>query len=423
MSKNPFSPKQVEFILNSKSKFNLAHGSVRSGKTVCTLFRFIQAVHDCPGESIYITGYSLGTIYQNVICLLLNSEELQVFTPFCSWSRGNKELTIGQKTIRCIGAGDEGALGMIQGLTMDLVYGDEITLYPDNVIDMIKTRLSRPHSQLFASMNPKQPTHKVKEWIDWAEAGDKNYYSLHFTLDDNPYVAESYKQDLKKSLSGLFYKRNYLGLWCLADGAIFDFFDTNLHVNKRGCNAEYFIAGIDVGSVNPTACTLCAVNTGRTTQTGPKIWVIKEYYWNPAKTGRQKTNSELAIDIENFLRDYPVKQLYIDPSAAAFKLELRRRGIPCCDADNDVLEGIRTMTSLMQKGVLSVSPECPNLIQEIESYVWDTRKAKLGEDAPLKTNDHAVDALRYACFTHKISTYVQPMPEKTNYANYGQYRI
>ena len=207
MSKDPFSPKQVEFILNSNAKFNLAHGSVRSGKTVCTIFRFIQAVMQCPGESIYIVGYSLGTIYQNVICLILNSEELKVFAPYCSWSRGNKELTIGHRVIRCIGAGDEGALGMIQGLTMDLVYCDEMTLYPDNVIDMIKTRLSRPHSQLFASMNPKQPTHKIKEWIDWAESGDKNYYSLHFTLDDNPYVAESYKQDLKKSLSGLFYKR------------------------------------------------------------------------------------------------------------------------------------------------------------------------------------------------------------------------
>jgi len=33
------------------------------------------------------------------------------------------------------------------------------------------------------------------------------------------------------------------------------------------------------------------------------------------------------------------------------------------------------------------------------------------------------DATRYALYTHKVSSYVAPVPEKTNYANYGQYRI
>jgi len=375
----------------------------------------------CKGNAIYIFGYSQGTIYRNVICPILYGDELSMFRQYASWSPGNKTLFIGDKKIECIGAGDEGALGVIQGLTADLAYCDEMTLYPDNVIDMIITRFSNPGSQLVASMNPRQPDHKLKKLIDLGASGNPLYYAMHFKITDNTFLTDSYVENLKNTLSGLFFRRNYLGEWCMAEGAIFDFFDKNYHVTKRGCCAEYYIAGIDVGSVNPTACVLLAVNSGKSTQTGPKMWVVKEYYWDPGVTKRQKTNGELAIDIENFLRDYPVKQLYIDPSAAAFKLELRRRGIPCCDADNDVLEGIRVTTTMMQKGVLEISPDCKNLIREIEGYVWDTRKARLGEDAPLKVNDHAVDAMRYACMTHKISTYQAPMPDQRT--SYGQYRM
>ena len=421
---DPFSPKQVEFIKYSNAKFNLAHGAIRSGKTVCTLFRFVKAVIECPGESIAIVGYSQGTIYNNVISLLLNSEELRIFRPFCTWSKGNHELYIGTKTIKCIGAGDEGALGQIQGITLDLVYCDEMTLYPDNVINMIKTRLSRDHSKLFASMNPRHPGHPIHRWIELAEEGDPLYYSMHFTIDDNPYISESYKEDLRRTNTGLFYKRYYLGIWCLAEGAIFDFFDKALHTTERPPAAEYFIAGIDHGTHNPTACVLIGVNTGVANQVGKRIFVIDEYYWDPTKTHRQKTVSEFAEDISRFLNPYGVKSVYLDPSAAALRLDLVKKGIHVTNANNEVLEGIETMCSLMQKGVLTIDPKCKHLIREIEGYVWDPKKAKLGEDAPLKHADHAIDALRYAVATHKVSAYQNPMKQQGwDGVNRGQWRM
>jgi PBSX family phage terminase large subunit len=271
---------------------------------------------------------------------------------------------------------------------------------------MIDTRLSKPHSMGFASMNPSHPAHKVKQWIDKAEAGDKNYYSLHFTLDDNPYVDDNYKNRIRDSLSGLFYKRNYLGLWCLAEGAIFDFFDRKIHVVSRPpAAAEYWIAGIDYGAVNPFTCVLIGVSTGKYTQSGKVMWVEKEYYWDPKVMGRQKTNSEFAEDVRQFLEPYDVKQLYIDPSAASFKVELRKMGIHVVDANNDVDNGIQMMTSEMKKGSLFICSECKNTIREIESYVWDSRSASKGYDEPLKKDDHTTDALRYCIASHKVSVY------------------
>jgi PBSX family phage terminase large subunit len=284
---------------------------------------------------------------------------------------------------------------------------------------MIDTRLSMPHSMGFASMNPSHPTHKIKKWIDKAEEGDKNYYSLHFTLDDNPFVSEDYKQRIRDSLSGLFYKRNYLGEWCLAEGAIFDFFDRKIHVLSKppAGGTEYWVAGIDYGTVNPFCCLLIGVSTGKYTQTGRRLWVEKEYYYDPKVHGRQRTNSEYARDVQEFLDPYAVKAVYIDPSAAAFKEELRRVGIHTVDANNDVEDGIQIMTSEMKKGNLYILAECKNTIREIESYVWDSKSAEKGYDEPLKKNDHSTDALRYVIASHKVASVSNYIHNPTQYKN------
>lgn len=420
---HPLAPKQLQFIINSVAKWNLAHGSVRSGKTVGTLFRFMQACYECPDSQIFMVGHSSDTIYQNAVRLLLESDQFIIFRPFCTYLPGKRQLLFMDKTISLLGARDEGAIGQFQGKTMSLVYCDEMTLYPDSIIDMIDTRLSNPHSMGFASMNPSHPEHKVKQWIDMAEAGNPDYYSLHFTLDDNPFVDEAYKNRVKNSLSGIFYQRNYLGLWVLAEGAIFDFFDQKLHVvSKPPEAADYWIASIDYGAVNAFACLVIGVSTGMHTQRGKKLWVEKEYYWDPKVTKRQKVNSEFADDVQAMIEPYGVKQVYMDPSAESFALELRRRGIHVVKADNDVFNGIQTTSTMLRNGQVVICRECVNLIREVQTYTWDSKKALRGEDEPVKRDDHAVDALRYAVHTHKVSSY-DPYKDKERNKQWQQNRF
>lgn len=380
----------------------------------------MQAAWQCPDSQIFMVGHSADTIYNNAIRLLLESEQLEIFRPFCTWAPGKRQLKFRDKTIQTLGAKNEGAVGHFQGLTMSLVYCDEMTLYPDSIIQMINSRLSNPWSMGFASMNPRHPTHILKRWIDAGLAGDKSIYSLHFNLDDNPYVPDSYKDFLKRTSSGIFYKRNYLGEWCLAEGAIFDFFDRDIHViNRPHRAAEYYIAGIDYGISNAFACLVIGVSTGVRDQIGKQLWVEAEYYWDSKKTHRQKTNSEFADDVQRFLEPYGIRMTYIDPSALAMKIELQRRGMHVVEADNDVQQGIEKMTSEMAKGNLFIMRNCKNLIAEIENYVWDDRKSKEGEDAPVKKGDHAVDGLRYVLNTHKVATY-EPYKNQQIHQNWMQ---
>lgn len=401
MPAETFSPKQIQFIHEANAKFNIADGSVRAGKTYGVLYKFMLEASTCPGEQIWMIGHTHDTIYHNCIRFLLDesSPQFGMFAKFCTWMPGNGQLKFGTKTIYCLGARDERSIGAIQGKTFDLCYCNEMTLYPENVIQMIATRLSMPHSRLYADMNPVQPSHKCKEWIDLAQAGDKNYYSLHFSMHDNPFLTEEYKAMQRQILTGLFYRRNYLGEWCLAEGAIFDFFDRTIHVvNRPPRAAEFWIAGIDYGASNAFACVLIGVSTGQYSQEGGHIWVEKEYYYDP-KNNRQKTNSEYARDLMAFFGDYSIRSVYIDPSAASFKAEMRKNGVHTVDADNDVYDGILLMTNLMKEGALTICKGCVNLIREMEGYVWDPKATKQGYDEPMKQNDHAIDALRYTVKT------------------------
>jgi PBSX family phage terminase large subunit len=409
--KDPLSPKQLEFIDHSTKQWNIAHGAVSTGKTIATLFRFMQAVSDCPDSQIFMVGHSSDTIYRNAIRLLLESEELKIFRPFCHWLTGKRQLKFKNKIIQTLGAKDEGAIGAFQGLTASLMYCDEMTLYPEPIIDMIDTRLRKEHSMGFAAMNPSHPNHKCKQWIDWAAEGNEKYYALHFVLDDNPFLTEEYKERVRNSASGLFYKRNVLGLWVMAEGAIFDFFDKKIYVQERApACADYWIAGIDYGASNPFCCLLIGVCIGEKNQQGKQLWVEKEYYWDHKR--RPKVNTELADDMAAFLEPYGVKMIYLDPSAESFQNDLQRRGMHVVHAKNDVFNGIQKMTDMVRNGQCIILKECVNLVREIEGYVWDSKAAKKGYDQPLKQDDHCVDALRYALYSHKIAEY-SPYKEKT----------
>ena len=116
--------------------------------------------------------------------------------------------------------------------------------------------------------------------------------------------------------------------------------------------------------------------------------------------GFQKSDMDYAQDLIRIFDPYSPKAYIVDPSAASFEVELRRHRKPVKQANNEVLDGIRFVSNLFTQGDLVICEECHNLIREMGSYVWDTRSMKLGEDKPLKQNDHALDAMRYVLFTN-----------------------
>ena len=78
---------------------------------------------------------------------------------------------------------------------------------------------------------------------------------------------------------------------------------------------------------------------------------------------------------------------------------MQRKGYRLQSAANEVVPGITMVQLFLSQNRLKISKNCPNLIREIQGYVWDDKKALLGIDAPIKKDDHLLDALRYMIYT------------------------
>lgn len=375
------SEKQKKFIYESTAKINIAHGSVRSGKTHATAIRFAELVVDCPDNKIVIVGNSFDAVKTNVVKFFTD----EIFVGHCASKAGGKSLIFGDKEIRVIGAHDEGSVRAIQGNTISLAYVDELTTIPTSFVDMLTTRLSHDWSKMIATCNPNSPVHHVK--TNFIDCGDPTYcYSLKFDIDDNPILSEDKKNELKSKYTGLFYRRYILGEWVAAEGSIYSDFSRGTHVLPRSPHfADNYFCGVDYGVTNAFA----AVLIGHSNSYSPHFWVEKELYWDSKKTFRQKLNSELADDLQRFVDGYNVRGIYLDPSAESFEVELKRRHMRVIQAKNDVFPGITFVADLISNHELKVVESCPNLIGEIEQYVWDSKKAERGLEEPVKRNDHA----------------------------------
>ena len=71
-------------------------------------------------------------------------------------------------------------------------------------------------------------------------------------------------------------------------------------------------------------------------------------------------------------------------------------GIRIRPADNDIALGIERVRKRLRNGTIQISSACRNLVEEAAMYRYKDSEDKLGaDDAPVKDNDHAMDALRY----------------------------
>ena len=94
--------------------------------------------------------------------------------------------------------------------------------------------------------------------------------------------------------------------------------------------------------------------------------------------------------------------MYCDPSASSWKQALRDAGYRVANAKNDVINGIRHVGSMLNQRKYINDASCVNTIREYQTYVWDDKQQAIGQDKPLKQNDHAVDTDRYALTTSEV---------------------
>lgn len=372
----------------------ICDGSIRAGKTMTMAVSFILWAFTAFDKQVFaICGKTIESVRRNIVTHLPQWLDGIVRIQ----ERRSENLLIisfAGKTNRfyLFGGKDEGSAALIQGMTLAGVMFDEVALMPRSFVEQALARCSVEGSKFWFNCNPDSPEHWFyKEWIQ--KHKEKNALYLHFTMKDNNSLSEKVKKRYENMYSGVFYDRFIRGLWVVAEGLVYDFFQSKKEtIIKTVDMNDYneFYVSIDYGTINPCSMGLWGVNSEGAAR-------IRESYFDSRKEGRQRTDEEHYQALVELVEDLPITRVIVDPSAASFIECIRRHGdFRVKPAINSVIDGIRITSSLLNADMIHIDPSCKDCIREFGLYRWDEKKTS---DTVLKENDHAMDEVRYFCNT------------------------
>lgn len=393
--------KQLQILQFRFSDYSylICDGAVRSGKTSLMMVGFVDdAMARFNGRRFGICGKTVDSATKNIVQPYMAMQYAQRSYSF-KWSRTDKTMTVSKGSVTNVfevfGGKDESSYALIQGRTLAGCLIDEVVLQPRSFVDQAMIRCSVTGAKVWFSCNPAAPSHWFyTDWILKADKGEINAKHIHFVLRDNPGLSDETIQRYEQSFTGVFYQRYVLGEWVAAEGLVYPFFsagqDTYLfHGDASHIDGQFYVS-IDYGTHNPCSMGLWVIHDGKALR-------IKESYFDSRAERVQRTDEEHYAELERLTKGYYIQAVVVDPSAASFIETIRRHGkylvIP---ADNDVLNGIRCVASLMQAGLVTIHESCAASRREFGLYSWDD---KVKEDRVVKENDHAMDDIRYFCYT------------------------
>lgn len=371
----------------------IADGAIRSGKTLSMSLSYVLwAMNSFNQQNFGMAGKTIGSFRRNVLFwlkLMLASRGYKVVD-----HRSDNLLVISKGDIvnyfYIFGGKDERSQDLIQGITLAGMFFDEVALMPESFVNQATGRCSVEGSKFWFNCNPDSPQHWFKiKWIGQCEK--KNLLYLHFTMDDNLSLSEKIKNRYRGMYVGVFFKRYILGLWCVAEGLVYSMFDPEKHVtSERMTGAKEYIVSVDYGTVNPFSCGLWSFD-------GKNSIREQEVYYNSREVGRRVDDEEYYRMMDEMIGNRRVSYIIVDPSAASFIEVIKKHGKYIVKgANNDVLDGIRVVTTFLNKGMIKIHESCEDCISEFGLYCWDEEST---EDAVIKENDHAMDDVRYYCYT------------------------
>ena len=372
----------------------ICDGSIRAGKTMTMAVSFILWAFTAFDKQVFaVCGKTIESVRRNIVTHLPQWLEGIVRIQ----ERRSENLLVisfAGKTNRfyLFGGKDEGSAALIQGMTLAGVMFDEVALMPRSFVEQALARCSVEGSKFWFNCNPDSPEHWFyREWIQ--KHKNKNALYLHFTMEDNNSLSAKVKKRYENMYSGVFYDRFIRGLWVVAEGLVYDFFQSKKETIVETVDIDdysEFYVSIDYGTINPCSMGLWGVNSEGAAR-------IRESYFDSRKEGRQRTDEEHYQALIELVDDVPITRVIVDPSAASFIECIRRHGeFRVKPAINSVIDGIRITSSLLNAGMIHIDPTCTDCIREFGLYRWDEKKTA---DTVLKENDHAMDEVRYFCNT------------------------
>ena len=405
-----FSLKAQSFLYESDAFINIAHGSVRSGKTIVATFRFLLFVLESPYYEFMISGKTRDTIERNVIRDLIRMIDGRI--PY-KYRKFDNYIEIAGNKIWLIGFSDEAATEKVRGMTVGGWYADELTSASKSTVEMAITRCSVDGAKMFWTMNPESPYHFIyTDYITNQELLDSGTVKTwHFNLDDNLHLSPRYVEELKRvnRKSQVNYKRNILGQWVIAEGVIYDSFDEKVHVFHDDLTSTFDEINICCDYGVSTVTTFGVMGIVKNLKEGNKYYLQEETYYDAQQRGVAQSDSDRVDDIVRLQNKYGLNRrstIFLPHDAASLKAQCRkdpRIQMKVRTYAPDTYKDINRIQDLFNTRRFFIHESCKNSITQSQTYCWDTKAQQRGEDKPLKVDDHCPDMWRGGLFGSRLS--------------------
>jgi len=273
----------------------------------------------------------------------------------------------------------------LRGREFDFLVLDETQNYKDFWMywqEVLRPTLTPRKGQALFLGTPKGFTH-LYDLFNF-ESRDKDYKSFHFTTYDNPYIPVEEIEKAKQELTEDRFAQEYMADFRKTEGLVYKEFNRKEHIYKEEIKeVSKTFGGVDFGFVHPAA----AIEIKKNHQ---GIYYVPSEWYKSGQTDAQ---------IADYVSALKWNECYPDPESAGGIEELKRRGVNVREVikgKDSIRNGINVVRELFKQRRLFIHESCRNLIWEFETYAYEDPKNKKGDEIPVKENDHALDALRYA---------------------------
>lgn len=281
----------------------------------------------------------------------------------------------------------------VRGPTVSWWWGDEAAQYRNDARNLAVAML-RQFGTLGYEWLTTTPLGRNWLWQVYVQdhGDDAEYEVVQVSSFDNAYINIETIENFAADYHGDFREQEIEGAFVAYHGLIYANFRHAEHVVSSIpviAARKEVIAGVDWGFASPGVILVIAVDYDG------KAWVIHEEY-----VERRKVDDWTRV-AEMLRARYAIEIFYCDSSQPEFIDKFRQAGLTAWGATHDVVTGIQAVYKRIDTRQLVVSRECQNTIREFGTYQWRIDKGSENLlDMPIKLDDHAMDALRYAIYSH-----------------------
>ena len=378
----------------TRARYRLLYGGAGSGKSVFAAMDLLATCERQPGERVLVVRRTARSCRISTFALL---RDVLAAWEWLDVEVNKSDLTItfrnGSQILHA-GLDDVDKLKSVAGVTR--IWVEEATEVPEDDFNQVNLRLRgvapERAPQLTLTFNPVSARHWIKRrFFDAPGEGDRSLgiYAVQTTFRDNPYAGPDYEAALAALPPHM--RAVYMdGEWgTVVKGLVYPDWTTYEEDEEPG-EAIY---GLDFGFQAPAALV-------RVARRDTGLAAVDGLYLRTLLYESGLTNADLAEAVRALVP--PGAIVYADAAEPKSIEELRRLGVGGIRPADKGPDSVRAGISFVQGHRLRIARHSQDLMNEAEMYRWATDRDgnPLSPERPEKGGDHALDAARYAVFTH-----------------------